>query len=192
MSDDENGLAGIASVSKQVDHVGGGVNVNVGEGLVEQQDFGIVKERACQRHPLPHALRVLPDRTREIRIEPDGVNRFRTARAVINSVELGKVFQILPSAHFVVKERRMSHVADLVADIVKVESAEDRDLAASGPAKSSERAEQRSLAGAIVTEDAVELPTRELGGHTTQRGEAAELLDQVGNRDDRRSFSHRV
>ena len=86
----------------------------------------------------------------------------------------------------------MSHVADLVADIVKVESAEDRDLAASGPAKSSERAEQRSLAGAIVTEDAVELPTRELGGHTTQRGEAAELLDQVGNRDDRRGFSHRV
>src|SRR5882724_567105 len=185
MSDDENGLAGIASVSKQVDHVGGGVNVNVGEGLVEQQDFGIVKQRACQRHPLPHALRVLPDWTREIRIEANGANRFRAALAVGNAVQAGEVGQILHAAHLVVEERGMSHVTDLVANIVKFLRAENHDLATGGPVEACERAEQSSFAGAVVAEDAVELSAGEFGGDTTQGGEAAELLNQAGDGDDR-------
>jgi hypothetical protein len=82
----------------------------------------------------------------------------------------------------------MRHVADLVADIVKLLRAENGDLAAGGPTKSRESAEQRSLAGTVVAKDAVELSAGELGTHATQSGEASELLDQVGDGDDRRGL----
>ena len=86
----------------------------------------------------------------------------------------------------------MRHVADQVADIVKPLCAENRDLSAGGPGESRESAEQRSLAGTVVAQDAVELSAGEIGTHATQSGEAAELLDQVGDGDDGRGFSHRI
>src|SRR5580765_4205878 len=86
----------------------------------------------------------------------------------------------------------MCHVTDLAADVLKLLRAENSDLAAGGPVQSGEGAEQRSFTGAVVTEDAVELAAGEFRGHATQGGEASELLDQVGDGDDRRGFSHRM
>jgi len=52
-------------------------------------------------------------------------------------------------------------------------------VAAGGMVQSGERAEQRSLASAVVAEDGVELPAGKFGSNAAQGSEATELLDQV-------------
>src|SRR6266850_7722037 len=86
----------------------------------------------------------------------------------------------------------MRHVADLVADVVKLLCTKESDLATGGLTESGESAEQSGLSSAIVTQDGVELSAGECGGDAAQRGETAKLLDQVGDGDDGRSFSHRL
>src|SRR5882762_11865232 len=86
----------------------------------------------------------------------------------------------------------MRHVADLMADIVKFLRAENRDLSAGGLAETCESAEQRGLSCAIIAQDGIELSAGELGGDAAQGGEAAKLLDQVGDGDDGCGFSHRL
>ena len=81
MRDHENCFAGVAHAREQADHFAGGMNVDVGERLIEQQNFRIVQDRAGQRHALAHALRILADGARQLRIEPDGAQSLaRSAR----------------------------------------------------------------------------------------------------------------
>ena len=86
MGDDENGFALVADFGQQSHHVAGGVNVDVGEGLVEQQNLRIVQQSARQRHPLPHALRILSYWTLEIGIESDGADGVGAAGSVNDAV----------------------------------------------------------------------------------------------------------
>jgi len=82
----------------------------------------------------------------------------------------------------------MSHVANLMADVVEVAGTENGDLAAAGLVQASESAQESSLSRAIVTEDCIELAACKFGRDAPQSGEAAKLLDQVGDGDDRRLF----
>ena len=78
----------------------------------------------------------------------------------------------------------MRHVAHLLADVVKLAGAEDRDLAARRLVESGQRAQQRGLAGAVIAENGVEFPAGKFRGDAAQSGKAAELLDQVRDGDD--------
>jgi hypothetical protein len=128
--DDENRLALIAETGQQPHHVGSGMEIHIREGFVEQKDFGVVQQRPGQRHALPHALRILADGADEFGIEPDGADRLGAARAAADAVKPRKVFQVLHPAHLVVEQRRVCHVAHLVANVVKLLRPENRDLAA--------------------------------------------------------------
>src|ERR1700691_6722460 len=96
------------------------MKVDIREGFIEQQNSRIVQQGASQRHPLPHTLRILPDRAKEIRIETDGANHLCATRIAGDSIEPGEVFEILHPAHLVIKKRWMRHVTHLVADVVKL------------------------------------------------------------------------
>ncbi len=61
-----------AEVGEELDHVVGGGDVEVGEGLVEEEEFGVGLEDAGEGGALAHALRVLADGTGEGGVEADG------------------------------------------------------------------------------------------------------------------------
>ncbi len=52
----------LAEAGEQLDHLAGGFDVHVGEGLVEQEELGDGQQDAGQRGALAHALRVLAER----------------------------------------------------------------------------------------------------------------------------------
>ena len=56
----------------------------------------------------------------------------------------------------------MRHVADLLADVVKLAGAEDRDFAARRLVESRQRAQQCRLAGAVVAQNGVEFAAGEI------------------------------
>ncbi len=61
-----------AEVGEQLDHVLGAGDVEVGEGLVEQEEVGVGQEDAGERGALAHALGVLADGAGEGGVEADG------------------------------------------------------------------------------------------------------------------------
>src|SRR5208282_4898898 len=146
-----------------------------------------------QRHALLHALRILADGADEIGIETYRANDLRATLPAGDSVQPGKVFQVLHPAHLVIEQRRMRHVAHLLADVVKLPGAEDRDLAARGLVESCESTQQCSFAGAVIAENGIEFAAGKLRGNAAQRGKTAKLLDQVRDCDDvdGRGFSQR-
>jgi hypothetical protein len=129
VSDDEDRFSLVAQTSQQVHHIGGGVNIYVGKRLVEQQNPGIVEQRSRQRHALPHALRVLANGALQRGIEADGTDHSGTTCSIGEPIKLREIGQIFHSAHFVVKQRGVRHVADLIANVVKFARPEDGDLA---------------------------------------------------------------
>ena len=137
-----------------------------------------------QRHPLPHSLRILPHRTRQFRIKPHRSYNLCAPLAARDSVKPPKIFQILHPAHLVIEKRRMRHIPHLLADIVKFARPENRDLAARWLIQPRQRAQQRSLARAVVPKNGIELSARKFRGNPAQRRKTAKLLDQVRNCDD--------
>src|SRR5580704_451250 len=89
----------------------------------------------------------------------------------------------------------MRHVADLAAGLVRSPS-RDRNRAARGMSQPSQRSQQSSLPCPVVAEDDVKLARIKLRAHIAQGGKAAELLDEMAYRHDRRfrwsGFSHKL
>src|SRR5215472_10129665 len=91
-----------------------------------------MQEGPCQRHTLSHPLRVLPHRTRKIRIQTDEIDYIPASALACDSVELSEVGEILEAGHLVIKQRRMGHVADLRAYSAQVGRAQQGDRAPTG------------------------------------------------------------
>jgi len=127
------------------------------------------------------------------RIEADGADDFGATCAVYDAVKLCEVLQVLQSAHLVVEQGRMGHVADLLADVVKFSGAEDGDLAARRIVKSCESAQQRGFAGSVIAKDGVEFAAGKFGGDAAESGKTAKLLYEVRDGDNGRGggFSQR-
>src|SRR5208282_2130386 len=95
-------------------------------------------------------------------------------------------------AHLVIEQRRMRHITHLLANVVKLAGAKNRDLAARGLVESRQSAQQGGLAGAVVAENGVKFSAGKFRGNAAQSRKTAELLDQVRDGDDGRGFSQRV
>ncbi len=102
---------------------------------------------------------------------------------VVDPVQTGEVTQVLHAAHFVIEQRRMGHVAELMAYRAEGCGAENLDAATSRLHQSGEDAQECGLSGAVVAEDGVEPSRSEFGVDAAQRGKAAELLDHGGDGD---------
>ena len=95
-----------------------------------------------------------------------------------------KYSQVLHAAHLVVEQGRMRHVADLLADVAKFAAPRMAIAAARRLAQSRQRAQQSSLARAVIAENGVELPAGKFRGDAAERGKTAKLLDQIRDGDD--------
>src|SRR5580704_11389268 len=122
-------------------------------------------------------MRILAGGAYEIGIKADGADDLRAARAAGDSIQPGKVLQVLHPAHLVIEQGRMRHVPHLLADVVKLLSPEDRDVAAGRLAEACQGAQQCSFARAVIAENGVEFPAGKFRGDAAQRGKTAKLLD---------------
>ena len=68
---DDDGAVLVAEAGEQLDHLADGLDVHVGEGLVEQEQFGLGEQDAGERGALAHALGVLAEGAVEVGIEAD-------------------------------------------------------------------------------------------------------------------------
>ena len=158
---DDDGAVALAEAGQQLDHLAGGFDIHVGEGLVEQKQFGDGEQNAGQRGALAHALRILAERAVEVGVEADLAQRFGWIEAGAAGIEAGEVAQILLAGELVVEHGCVAHVADAGARFVRLMVAEDRDFAVGGPQQAGENAQQGGFAGAVFAdEDVAACPVR--------------------------------
>ena len=93
----------------------GGVRVEVGGRLVEQQQLGVVQDRAGDRGALDHPARVGVDRVVGAAAQADGVQQLLDAR-VRRAVQAGVEAQVLARGEVAVEQRRVAEEADPAAD----------------------------------------------------------------------------
>jgi hypothetical protein len=133
----------------------GGVRVEVGGGLVEQQQLGVVEDRARDRRALDHPARVGVHRVVGARGQADGLQQLvdpRGGRAVQPRVE----GEVLARGQVAVQQRGVTQEADVAADRpagVGQLVAQDPRRAAVGAQQRGQHAQQRGLAGAVGAED---------------------------------------
>ena len=120
MGGDDDGAIALAESGQQLDHLVGRFDVHVGEGLVEEQQFRDGQQDAGQRGALAHSLRVLAERSVEVRIEADLTQGFGGFKASATGVESGEVAQVFLAGELVVEHGGVAHVADAGASIVRV------------------------------------------------------------------------
>src|SRR5512135_3125913 len=85
-----------------------------------------------------------------------------------NSIQFGKIPQILHPAHLVIKKRRMRHVADLRAESLDVGGAENGKLPPRRMREAGNGSQQCGLPCAVIAEDDVKLPCRKFSGYASQ------------------------
>src|SRR6516165_8587057 len=100
------------------------MHIDVRERLVKEDEFGIVKNRASEGKTLTHSLGVLSNATLEVWVEADAAHAFAADAVVMEPVQAGEVSQVLHAVEFVIKQRRVSHVADAVSDLARSGGAE--------------------------------------------------------------------
>ncbi len=144
-----------AEVGEELDHVLSGGGVEVGEGLVEEEEFGVGLEDAGEGSALTHALRVLADGTIEAGIEADraeGHLGAADAGAAAGAVESGEVSEVFHCGEFVVEHGGVAHVSHAAALLVR-RLREDGDAAAGGGDEARDDAKEGRFARAIFAED---------------------------------------
>jgi hypothetical protein len=133
----------------------GRVGVEVGEGLVQEEELGVGLKHAGERGALAHALRVLGDGPREVRVKTDGAEgELRGAYAVQAAfiVKCSEVAKVLHGGELFVEHGGMAHVGDAAAVVARV-AAEDFERSARGGDESGKEAEKGGFASAVFSED---------------------------------------
>ena len=174
---DDDGAVALAEAGEQLDHLAGGFDVHVGEGLVEQKKLGDGEQDAGERGALAHALRVLAEGAVEIGVEADLAQGFGGRKAGAAGIEAGEVAEILLGGELVVEHGRVAHVADAGAGVMGLESCRRHcDRAEAGAEQSGENAEQSGFAGAVFADENVAAAGLEIDGDLAKRGKGAEEL----------------
>jgi len=190
MSGDDDGAAvgavGVgpgAEVGEEVDDRLGAGDVEVREGLVEQEEFWVGLEGAGEGGALAHALGVLGDGAFECGIKGDGAEGHLggadAVAAALHLVEGGEVAEVFEGGEFVVEGGGVGHVGDASALLGGIAS-EDLDGALAGFGEAGEEAEEGGFAGAVFAEDEVDLAGVEGEVDGAEGGEGAEELGDRG------------
>ena len=163
--------------------------VEVGVGLVEQQQLGLVEDAAADRQALAHPGRELADPLVGAALHPDRTQRRLDpglAGLAVDSVQSGVEAEVLAPAQVPVEERLMAEVADPAAQLpglARQRAPEDLDLAAARPQKGGEDPQQGRLAGPVRAEHEQGLAGAEGQVDTLQGGPFAELVAQAAQLD---------
>src|ERR1700683_355706 len=176
MRDHKNGFARIPHLLQQCHNFLRRMHIHVGKWLVQQQHLRIVQDRPCQRHALPHALRILADQSPQPRIKPHRSNHLLAAAVACNVIQSSEVAQVLDATHLVVKQRRMSHIANFAASLAWT-LAQNRNCAPCRMSQPGQSSQKSSLPSSVVAKNYVKFTGSKFRVHSTPRGEATELLD---------------
>jgi len=164
-----------AEVGEELDHVLGAGGVEVGEGLVEEEEFGVGLEDSGEGGALAHALGVLANWTGEVGVEAYGAEGHlgrAYAGAAFVAVERGEVGKVLHGGELVVEHGGVAHVSDAAA-FAMWGAGEDGNGSASGCDESGDDAEEGGFAGAVFAEDYGGAAGGEVDRDVSQSGEGA-------------------
>src|SRR5579863_2168504 len=190
----KNSFPRIAHSLKQTHHPPRRMYIHIREWFIQQQNLRIMQNRPRQRHPLPHPLRILPDRPREFRIKPNRPNHFLATLISRNVVKPRKVSEIFNPAHLVIKQRRVRHISDFPARLLR-RLTQNRNRSPRRMRQSRQCPQQSRLPRPVIAQNHVKLTRAELRVHSAQRRETSELLDQIPDSNDgqalRDGISHR-
>ena len=163
---------------------GDGSVVERSEGLVEQQDFGIVQEGAGDREALPHAAGKLPRHAvlNARRDPPARALRWPPSPDSATPMQLAEQDQILERREIVVNADAVAQIADARAPFRRARMAES-DLALRGFGKIGEDAQQGGLARAVAAQQREARALRNFEIRAAQGGIIAEVLPDAISRD---------
>ena len=111
-----------AEVGEEFDHVAGGGDVEVGEGLVEEEEFGVGLEDAGEGGALAHALRVLADGAVRLGSRPTArraISGLPTQAQPPSRCRRGEVVEVLDGGELVVEHGSVAHVGHAAALVVR-------------------------------------------------------------------------
>ncbi len=115
----EDDLAAVGECAQQAaEHERGG-DVETGEGLVEDEDFGIVEQGGGEQNFLTHALGVGGERLVAIVPEPEGAEELvhlGLEHGARNSAEAAHQLQVFAAREMGVEVRLFGHVADALLE----------------------------------------------------------------------------
>ena len=142
-------------------HLVDALGVEAIAGLVEDEQLGVGHERLREGEPRAHAVGILAHLVVLAPGEADPLDDFLDALRRRGRGVVAEDLQILPAAEVVVKNRRLENRADSVQRLRAVTCdvvAADTQLAGGGPDLAEHHADGGALAGAVVAEEAEDLP----------------------------------
>ena len=156
--------------------------VEAREGLVEDDELGLVRDGADHLDLLAHALRERLDLGIRELAETVALEQFVGAllRGLAReSLQRGEVGDRRGSGHRLVESLLLRQVADARPDVERRRRAEYRDAPARRLDDVEDHADRRRLSGAVRPEEAVDGPARDRQAHVVDRGEVAEALRDI-------------
>jgi hypothetical protein len=184
VGDDDAGLpaAGADQAAGQL----ASLDVEVGVGLVEQQQLRAVQDAAADCQPLAHPGRKLGNPLVGAALHPDRCEQLgdpRLGRLAGDPVQLGVEAQVLASRQVAIQQRLVAEVADPPAQLPGLageRAAEHADLAAARPQQRRQDSQQRRLARPVGPEHDQRPPGGQLQPDSVQRRPLAVVPAQAG------------
>ena len=156
--------------------------VEAREGLVEDDELGLVRDGAEHLDLLAHAFRKRLDLGVRELAETVALEQFVGAllRGLAReSLQRGEVGDGRGSGHRLVESLLLGQVADARPDVERRRRAEYRDAPARRLDDVEDHADRRRLAGPVRPEEAVDGPARDRQAHVVDGGEVAEALRDI-------------
>ncbi len=160
------------------------------DGLVEEEDAGLIDQRLPDPEPLAHPARVAADPTVGGARQADDLEHLADALlelAAVQSVELADHVQQLAAAHPAVEPRVLIQVADVAGQpAVRGADVDAGHLAGSigRPGEAGEKSERRGLSGAVGSEEAEDAAARDRQAEMVQGHDSTRVaLGQRGGGD---------
>jgi hypothetical protein len=159
----DHGAAGAHAIPEQALDVARRYRVEAGEGLVEDDQAGVMHQRARQRHFLAHALGKSFAALIQMRFQPERdqqMARRRFGKSGIDAPQAGDEFEIFQRRQLVVDHRLIRYPrGDLLGGdrIGQRIDPEHGDRAGIRPQQPGHHPQGRGLAGAVRSEQRIEL-----------------------------------
>ena len=168
-----------------------GVGVQVGIGLIEEQQLGLVQHRPADVDPLLHPRRELGHAVAAAGRHPDGLEQTLDSGrrgCGVETVQRRREAEVLPRAQVAVEQRRVaqvSHPAAKQVGLLGQSTAEDGGLPASRSQQAGEDAEQRRFSRSVRPQHRKALARLHPGADAGQRRAVAEVAAQSAQLDRR-------
>ncbi len=158
----DDGAAGLNALAQQALHMAGGDGVEARQRLVENDEAGIVHQRAGKRHLLAHALGETFAAFVPVRLEPERAQEFlgdRLRNGRRDAPEAGDEFEIFERSELVIDHGLVGdprhHLLGRNRILERID-AEDRDAAVVGPQQACNHAQSGGLAGTVGADQRIE------------------------------------